>query len=312
MKSIFQNFACIILLVSSAAPALAQDDPPNSSALDRFNSGASEVPDEARDNRARDSVETAIKVLIPGGITEGSPREEQIKIAIDAFLTGDAAKSLETLKALKSTDAEMPPAEFLLAGLSFAVGDNKSGAVLLERNAVQHPDYPGIYLSFAQLAINDNRITDASVHAEKTQRLINDSNFPETWRKHFIKQYYEITITIHLSRKETDAADLALKRLQGAEPDLPFYFLSRAKLAFQVGENTPAIDYLTKYGEVTGLKRLPELTLATWLRKRGKIDDAKQLLIDTVAKHPEGRYRPDDVGRDVHGRRGFRKSSCCD
>ena len=308
MKSIFRNIAFTILLVSNTVPALAQDDPPKSSALDRFNNGAKGIQADpqktqkssaldrfnsgakgvqATDTRARESVEKAIKVLIPGGIEKGSAREEQLGIAIDAFLTGNAAKALETLKALKANDAEMPPGEFVIAGLSFAVGDAASGTRLLESNAIRYPDYPGIYLSFAQLAINNNRITDAAIHAEKVQSLINKGEFSETWRKHFIKQYYEIITSVHLARNETAAADTALERLQKSSPDLPFYFLSKAKLALETGQNPQAIEYLRQYNDAVDNTRLPELTLVTWLRKRGKIEEAKQLLITTASEHSD-------------------------
>jgi len=108
------------------------------------------------------------------------------------FQRGQAKSTLEHLEKMCQNDPELPPAKMLLAGLTFSVGDNPSGIALLEQCAAENTEYPGVYLSFAQLALNSGRVTDAVAHSEKTRRLLNESKFSADQQKLFQKQYLEI------------------------------------------------------------------------------------------------------------------------
>jgi len=192
---------------------------------------------------------------------------------------------------MSAEDPNLPPAEVMMAGLTFAVGDNKTGLALLETSAVKHPEYPGVYLSFAQVAINTNRITDASLHADRTARLIESGNLSPERKKHFLKQYYEIATSIFLRRKQNEQANGMLEELQAVSPNLPFYFYSKAELAFRDGNNDSALQFLKQHATAIESKRLPELTLVDWLKNTGKGGLAKGriafagLSYDAAAEH---------------------------
>lgn len=250
----------------------------------RFENGAVQA---ARTKEALESVEKAIAVLIPGGIADGSPRKEKFAAVIDSFIKRQSRDAMDALEKMAAEDPGLPPAEIMMAGLTFAVGDNKSGIALLENSAIKHPDYPGVYLSFAQLAINTNRITDASLHAEKTARLIEAGNLTPQQKSHFLKQYYEVATSIYMRRKQNDQASKTLDQLQAITPNLPFYFFSKAELAFRAGDNDLALRYLKQHAGATKSKRLPELTLVDWLKNTGKSQPAEELLLKTREQNPK-------------------------
>lgn len=283
MKTIFRNVAILTLVLTSSLSA--QIGSAQNSANERSDTDTAQAQKTAQGDRAKQLLEKAVTVLCPGGLA-GSVRKEQIGNAIDQFLSGKIPDTLQTLKGLNAKDPETPPAEFLLAGFWFAVGESDRGIAGLEQNAVENPDYPGVYLSFAQLALNDNRISDAALNAEKTQKLVSQSDLPAPWREHFIKQYYEIVANIHMRRKQSAEADMALERLQKVKPDLPFYFLNKAKLRFAAGQYSQTIQFLDQYANSIGSKQLPELSLVGWFRDQGKSEEARQLLLSTINKHP--------------------------
>lgn len=250
----------------------------------RFQSGAE---DNARAQQAMENIEKAIAVLIPGGIVEGSPRQEKFAAVIDSFAKGQARDAMDALEKMSTEDPNLPPADVLMAGLTFAVGDNKSGIALLESSAMKHPDYPGVYLSFAQIAINTNRITDASLHADKTARLIETGNLSAERKKHFLKQYYEIATSIFLRRKQNKEANGMLEELQAISPNLPFYLFSKAEIAFRDNNNDAALQFLKQHAAATESKRLPELTLVDWLKNSGQNGPAQDMLLKTRQQNPK-------------------------
>ena len=253
-------------------------------AASRFNGSADQA---ARAQQAVEKIERAIAILVPGGVKDGTPRKQQIAEVIDSFLKGQARDAMDGFEKMTAEDASLPPAKVLMAGLTFAVGDSQAGLALLESSAVKHPDYPGVYLSFAQVAINSNRITDASLHIEKTAQLIEAGNLTPQWRSHFLKQYYEVATSVYLRRKKNQEANATLEQLQALSPNLPFYFFSKAELAFRDGKNDVALQFLKQHGTAIESKRLPELTLVDWLKNTGKDEDAKSLLLQTRQQNPK-------------------------
>lgn len=281
-------FASVVLFAASAANLNAQTGTGQSGAApeqpNRFQAGAE---DNARAQKAMESIEKAIAVLIPGGIVEGTPRKEKFAAVIDSFTKGQARDAMDALEKMSAEDPNLPPADVLMAGLTFAVGDNKSGIALLESSAIKHPNYPGVYLSFAQIAINTNRITDASLHADKTARLIESGNLSPERKKHFLKQYYEIATSIFLRRKQNKEASEMLEELQAVSPNLPFYFFSKAEIAFRNDNNDAALQFLKQHAVATESKQLPELTLVDWLKNSGKNGPAQDLLLKTRQQNPK-------------------------
>ena len=189
---------CTSLIFMAILHANASGQTENSSnqpnAASRFNGSADQA---ARAQQAVEKIERAIAILVPGGVKDGTPRKQQIAEVIDSFLKGQARDAMDGFEKMTAEDASLPPAKVLMAGLTFAVGDSQAGLALLESSAVKHPDYPGVYLSFAQVAINSNRITDASLHIEKTAQLIEAGNLTPQWRSHFLKQYYEVATSVY-------------------------------------------------------------------------------------------------------------------
>ena len=287
MNKTFSICATLLLVValvgnvSGQNPSVADQATPGNN---RFENGADQA---ARTQKALDSIEKALSVLIPGGIVKGSARQEQFAAVIDSFAKRQARDAMDGLEKMSAEDPNLPPAEIMMAGLTFAVGDNKSGIALLESSAIKYPDYPGVYLSFAQVAINTNRITDASLHADKTARLIEAGNLSPEKKQHFLKQYYEIATSIFLRRKQNDQANQTLEQLQATAPNLPFYYFSKAELAFRGGQNDEALKYLKQHAGVINSNKLPELTLVEWLKNTGKDQPAEELLLKTREANPE-------------------------
>lgn len=241
----------------------------------------------ARDRRIAGAITGAINVLIPGGIGANPKREAGFATAVSMFQRGQAKDTLDHLEKMCKEDPELPPAKMLLAGLTFSVGDNNSGIALLEKCATENTEYPGIYLSFAQLALNSGRVTDAVAHSEKTRRLLNESKFSAAQQNLFQKQYLEILTGIFLRRQQYDQASTVLDQIQAIEADLPFYLYTKAEIEFRNDNFDQTLALLGKRAEKLGSSQLPEITLIEWFRKDRQQERSEKLLGETLEKNPE-------------------------
>lgn len=282
-KTLFAALAAVIALCLTHQTAVAQ-----TGAAAPTNRTPEQIADDAnRGQAAVDSVLNSMAVLVPGGIEDGSPRKEKLAAAIEMFRQGEIVNTMREFKDLALIDPELPPADVMMAGLTFAIGDNKSGLSLLETSAVKHPKYPGVYLSFAQLALNSGRVADASVHMEKTAALLQSGKLSATQQTHFQKQYHEIMTGIHLRRGQDDLAEESLTQLQAIDPNVPFYLFSKAELAFKKENRDAALQFLKQHALATESKKLPEATMVEWLEATGNNADAEAYLLDTLAKNPD-------------------------
>lgn len=286
---LFAALAAVLAFSFPHMTAVAQTGPavgPGNATAD--NRTPEQIADDAeRGQAAVESVLKSISVLVPGGLDDGSSRKEKIAVAIEMFRRGKIANTMREFKDLALIDPELPPADVMMAGLTFAIGDNQSGLALLEKSAAKHPDYPGVYLSFAQLALNSNRVADASVHMEKTASLLQSGKLTANQQSHFRKQYFEIMTGIYLRRGQNDLAENSLAQLQEIEPDLPFYLYSKAELAFKKENRDEALQFLKQHALATESKKLPETTMIEWLEATGNNSEAEAYLLDTLQKNPD-------------------------
>ncbi len=277
----------LLLAFGSGEFSCAQATQQSNSGAAATNNAPQDNAASERDKRIATAITGAINVLIPGGIEANEQRKAGFATAVSMFQQGQVKTTLEHLEKMCQNDPELPPATMLLAGLTFSIGDNPSGIALMEKCAAENPRYPGVYLSFAQLALNSNRVTDASSHAEKTRQLLGESKFSTAQQKLFQKQYYEIFAGILMRRQRFDQARSTLEQLQAIAPDIPFYFYTMAEIEFRSANFDKALDLLRKRTQKINSQQLPEITLIEWFRSDGKNDMAEKLIGETLAAHPD-------------------------
>ena len=186
------------------------------------------------------------------------------------------------MEKLEAANKRIPPTKLLLAAMAYAVGDSNSGKRLLEAAAISDGDYPDIYFSFARLALGQNRVTDADALADKALLAIqsSDSAFDSEQIDHFKRRYYDAKYQVAKGRGKMDDAKAAVAELVAIAPDAAQTLVARAEVAFEANEMDNALGFLRKIDQQqTGDSFRPaEVTLASWLQRKGKIDEAGAVL----------------------------------
>lgn len=238
------------------------------------------------ESKASGGVLKELTQMIPGDIESGSQLEASLKEVVNLFINRNLKEAQSALETLKLTEARMPPTELMLAAMAYAVGDNNSGKRLLEAAAISHTDYPDIYFSFARIALGQNRITDADALAAKALVTIQSSDgaFDAIQMEHFKRRYYDILYQVAKGRGKMDDAKAAVAELDKIAPDAPQTLLASAEIAFEFDDLDKALGFLRKLDQnQTGDSFRPaEVTLASWLQRKGKTEEAGALLKQTA------------------------------
>lgn len=222
-----------------------------------------------------DAVFQEMSKMVPGGVAAGSPTETALQEAIAQFADRKPLEAQQSLKDLTEADDNFPPSDLMLAALAYAINDNTSGRGLLEQAALNSADYPDVYFSFGQLALTQRRFTDAEAHAEFALQKIKAGSFNQLQIDHFKQRYYEIKFQIAKARGRLVKAKEFLQQLESVAPNAPQTLIGKAELAFEDKDIDKTLGFLQQLNSISeGKSRAPELTIAGWFQRKGKIQNA--------------------------------------
>jgi tetratricopeptide (TPR) repeat protein len=282
---VFFTLACI-------APALSQtaagNRPQNSAVAASPDGGQASDNDAPPKPEQLDAVYQEMAKMIHGGVAEGSALESSIKNSISLFADqkSDAAKT--ALKNLAASEPNFPPSNLMLAALAYAVNDNLAGKRLLEQAAVSDPDYPDVHFSLGQLALTQQRYSDAEAQAEFALQKIKSGTFDAVTLKYFQTRYYAIKFQTAKARNQTDQAKALLEKLDAVAPEAPQALFGKAEFAFQDNDIDRAMNLLQQLNSVSsGKPQIPQITIARWYQRKGKTENADMWIRKAAADNGE-------------------------
>lgn len=265
---------------------------PASTALNQATSAQTQDPGklpgkQIATQQAFDLLVKELDNLIPGDFEEGSAQKKAIEDAVTAFQLRDAKRVFEILNAQAAVDSEFPPTDLMLAALSYATKDQKSGRVLLERAGVQNPNSPPVYAAFSRLAINENRNIEALALLEKMARVIATAKLTEKSRSFYDAQYLDGMTDVAMRQQRYPDARTYLEKLRVLRPKDPKTLMVSAELEFKEKKLDKSMEYLTQLQLVLPHARAPETIIASWFHRTGQTDEAKKWMADAATKYAD-------------------------
>ena len=109
----------------------------------------------------------------------------ELNEATRSFEKHDLEACLKQLEKAAKAHPDLPPAQALLAKLALSRNQIRLVGPALETAVAQAPDHPEIYILFGNLALLENRATDAALHFEKATTLAATRNWTTDQRDRF-------------------------------------------------------------------------------------------------------------------------------
>jgi len=224
--------------------------------------------------------------MIPGEFEVDSKQREAVKQAVKAFQKQDGVELRRILEEQAEADPDFPPADLLLASLSYAVKDVQSGQILLENAAIKYPDYPGVFSAFARVALNQGRISDALAMFEKCSRKIDSPTLGKTAKEFYVQQVLDGMIDVAMKQERFSEARELLEKLRKRIPENPKVMAVSAELEFLEGNIAESQKFLEELKENLPTALAPESILAAWSQRAGKAEEFEKWIRLASEKYP--------------------------
>jgi predicted Zn-dependent protease len=265
----------------------AQQDSLSGQLNDIPGANLSELNPEAREEQVAAILVQELLNMIPAKLEDQSAVRQELASAVSAFRKQDFNQASELLGQIASSNPGFPPADLLRATLSYAVRDAENGLALLERAAIDHPSYPGIYSAFGRLALNQGRISDGLAQFEKCARLVAEQELEPQAKLYFEQQYLDGLIDVAMrQRRLTDAREY-LEIQMGNLPGNLKVLMSFAELEFLEGNLQKSQQFLQTVKQKYSGARAPETILATWFDQQGNREQAGQWIKAAAEKYAQ-------------------------
>jgi len=286
-------FAVLITLTINASlsgqtPAAQASPNANSAASGNSAASVNSAANKAAKAARIEALYQELAEMVPGGVVAGSQTEKSLRASVNLIGDQKPLEAQQSLKDLAAADANFPPSDLMLAALAYSIKDNNSGKRLLEQAAVKNEGYPDVYFSFGQLALTQQRFTDAEAHAELALQKIQSGSFTQIQIDHFKQRYYEIKFQTAKARGKLDAAKQFLKQLESVAPKSPQTLMGKAEMAFEDNDIDQSLELLAQLNSLsTGKPQVPQLTIASWFQRRGKTQNADLWIKKAAAENTD-------------------------
>lgn len=225
----------------------------------------------------------AAKADAPVRITPDSVPECQA--AQKKFRDGDVNEAKKMLEAAAAKYPELPPAQVMLAALLLTGNQAAAGRTMLERAAVERAEHPEVNRHFGELALAENRLSDAHVQFGRATQLAGDERWSLKQRQTFLSHAYAGLAAVAERRGDWDAAFANLYLLRELDQDNPKvrWRLGRAQFFKEKPEDAMALFQQAFAADKT--LEPAELTMGGLWAQKKQFAKAEKWLSDAVKAH---------------------------
>jgi len=211
---------------------------------------------------------------------------EELQQAAEHFQKQEYQRSWDLLVAARKKYSYLPPPRLMLARF-FLVHDLLPPArVAMEQAAAEEPEYPGVYLTLAELALAERRVTDALVHFEKAGQLVQTGKWPDNQRIGFSVQVQSGLASVAEARQDWRSAARYLAAWLEMQPGSGRARYRLARALFAQGDLAAARTHLEKAAKDDPLLEPAPVAMAWFHTHQGSAQKARDLIQRAAADAP--------------------------
>jgi tetratricopeptide (TPR) repeat protein len=211
----------------------------------------------------------------------------EVNEATRSFEKHDLEACLKQLEKAVKAHPELPPAQALLAKLALSRNQIRLVRPALETAVARAPDHPEIYILFGNLALLENRATDAALHFEKVRALAANERWTADQRRRFDLLCNQGNAALAESRRDWKAARSALEAWLAREPSNASARQRLGQTLFMLGEYDIAYKELQKASQAETTLEAPEVRMAWLFTTTGNFTKAEEWMNFAVQTRPE-------------------------
>ncbi len=220
-------------------------------------------------------------------VDELSKSVVEVNEAIKSFQKRDLDTCLEQLAKAVKAHPELPPAHALLAELALMSNQIALVRPALETAVAQAPDHPEIYILFGNLALLENRATDAALHFEKAKALASAERWTADQRRRFERFCHQGNALLAESRGDWKAARSALEAWLALEPANARARQRLGKALFSLDQQDEAYKELQKASKEDSALEPAEVMMGWLFTRAGNLKKAEEWMNYAAKTSPD-------------------------
>ena len=211
----------------------------------------------------------------------------EINEAVKSFEKHDLATCVQQLDKAVKAHPDLPPAQALLAKLALSRNQVRFVRPALETAVARAPDHPEIYILFGNLALLENRPTDAALHFDRAIALAASNHWTADQRRRFELCCHQGIAVLGERRGDWKAARKALEAWLTAEPANARARQRLGQALFMLGQHDEAYKELQKAVKQEAALEPAEVRMAWLYTRSGDVKKAEEWINYAVKTTPD-------------------------
>jgi Tfp pilus assembly protein PilF len=222
-----------------------------------------------------------------GVAPETTGQSQEVTDAAARFKDRDVPGALKLLKEAASKNADLPPAQLMLAQWFSQVNNPADARRSLEQAVVASPDDPEVYVIMGDIALREGRITEADMLLQKASGLI--AKFSKSKKRKDILQPQILggLAAVDEARDNWSSAQKQLEAWLKLNPKSAVAMQGLARCLFQQKDAKGALEMLKAAKKEDSSVLTPQAILAQLYEQANDRENAKKWMIAALEESPK-------------------------
>ncbi len=223
----------------------------------------------------------------PDSLQAMTNKYPQIAEAVKKFEARQFDEALALTEAAADAHPELPPGETVMASLHFAARDLAGAIRMLDKAVQNHPGEPSAYLDLGNIAILQNRLTDATLLFDKTAEVLETFDDNAERKRKAADRLMKGWASLAERKDQWADAETHLTALAASEPDAADVQVRLARAMFRNKKYKPAYEMMQASAAVKEAGVSPELAMAQFYSEMQDDESARKWIDYAIRQQPE-------------------------
>ncbi len=222
------------------------------------------------------------KPAAPAQTEVGADTAVDVPHALELYRRGDFEQAKKMLEEICQKDPKLPPPGIFMVQFAATTRQNDRVRFWLDQATWNYPNDPEAFILLAEFAINDNRLTEAKLLADKGVSLLGNIAANEERHKAVETLAESVQGTVALMRGDWETARSHYEKLTAGAPDNSEYLDRLGLIAAQQGQYEKAIDLYQRAIAKGAKLPTPKLIVSRIASQQGKTDVADKYFAEVM------------------------------
>ena len=234
--------------------------------------------------------EISAKVLLEPIVEEYGPKYSDVETAVEQLRSGRLRDARDSLAKAQEKNADLPPANMMLAEILLRLRQANLAVAALEEAAREAPDDPAAYAFLGDIALRSRRFTEAGLLLEKSLELCEKYTVNDKQKKRLLLSVYPGLASLAERNGDWDASKKYLEDALQVDRDSSMNMMRYGRVLFKMAKNQDDEEKALRifqdlYKADPDKTVYPDVNMALLYQQADKGKNAEALMKRAVAKN---------------------------